>query len=58
MRFLYPSLFVGAVQRPNVLSIYPLCFHPLPHSLRAMEIHNPFPINHFRTLSHSMEGEG
>src|SRR5690242_724875 len=55
-RFVRPARFVGTFQCATIVWIYLLRFHPLPHSLRTMEIRNPFAINHFCTLSHAMEG--
>jgi hypothetical protein len=43
---------------PLATHCYPLSFHALPHSLAQWSIRNSFPINHFRTLSHSTGGGG
>jgi hypothetical protein len=60
---MYPVPFTGTPPPfvlPNTTNVplYPFSFHRVPHSLRAMEIRNPFLINHFRTLSHATEGGG
>ena len=40
----------------GVLAIYLLCFQIVAHSFLQWSHHKPFLINHFRTLSHAMEG--
>src|SRR5690242_17089902 len=42
----------------RTLFVYPLSFHPLPHSFSQRRASNPFSINRLRTLSRSTEGGG
>src|SRR6266567_1803517 len=52
----HPRRSPSPVQR--MVSLYPFSFHRLPHSFALMGSRNSFPINHFRTLSHAIEGGG
>jgi hypothetical protein len=51
-----PCRSPSPIQRMS--SLYPFSFHRFPHSFAPMGHCNPFLINHFRTLSHAMEGGG
>jgi len=51
-----PRHTLSPIQR--MFSLYPFSFHRLPHSFALMGPRNSFPINHFRILSHAIEGGG